>query len=183
MQCMCSFLSITTFCLLPAVCVMCAAGTTIEANLLFGRGMLAGIDRREQKKQAAAVEADMLRKLREGAGISETAAMRQEEQDRRDRADKYGAGDMKVRVALLCWWWWFGLAGQTCSEQDLIGSSNSHGQTTSRPNPCGWRTTQKQHCLYLWLLHFVDVSQQALCCCWLVFARWTHTGATSRCTK
>jgi hypothetical protein len=27
-----------------------------EANLLFGRGMLAGIDRREQKKVAATVE-------------------------------------------------------------------------------------------------------------------------------
>lgn len=67
-----------------------------EANLLFGRGMLAGIDRREQKKQSAVVEADMLRKLREGAGISETAAMRQEEKDRRERADKYGAGDMRV---------------------------------------------------------------------------------------
>lgn len=41
-----------------------------EANLLFGRGMLAGIDRREQKKQSAAVEADMLRKLRADAGIT-----------------------------------------------------------------------------------------------------------------
>jgi ATP-dependent RNA helicase DDX23/PRP28 len=67
-----------------------------EANLLFGRGMLAGIDRREQKKLSAAVEADMLRKLREGAGITETAAMRLEAQERQDRADKYGAGDMRV---------------------------------------------------------------------------------------
>jgi hypothetical protein len=32
--------------------------------------MLAGIDRREQKKQSAAVEADMLRKLRADAGIT-----------------------------------------------------------------------------------------------------------------
>jgi hypothetical protein len=68
-----------------------------EANLLFGRGMLAGIDRREQKKQSAVVEADMMRKLREGAGITETAAMRLEAQERQDRADKYGAGDMRVR--------------------------------------------------------------------------------------
>jgi len=75
------------------LCDVCLAA---EANLLFGRGMLAGIDRREQKKQSAVVEADMLRKLREGAGISETAAMRQEEKDRRERADKYGAGDMRV---------------------------------------------------------------------------------------
>lgn len=60
--------------------------------------MLAGIDRREQKKQSAAVEADMIRKLREGAGITETAAMRLEAQERKDRADKYGAGDMRVSV-------------------------------------------------------------------------------------
>ena len=76
-----------------------------EANLLFGRGMLAGIDRREQKKQSAAVEADMLRKLRAGAGITETAAMRAEEQERRERADKYGAGDMRVR-RLVVWGAW-----------------------------------------------------------------------------
>jgi hypothetical protein len=30
-----------------------------EANLLFGRGMLAGIDRREQKKVAATVEVSL----------------------------------------------------------------------------------------------------------------------------
>lgn len=36
---------------------ICAA----EANLLFGRGMLAGIDRREQKKVAATVEVRLLR--------------------------------------------------------------------------------------------------------------------------
>lgn len=70
--------------------------THTEANLLFGRGMLAGIDRREQKKQSAAVEADMMRKLREGAGITETAAMRLEERERRERADKYSAADMRV---------------------------------------------------------------------------------------
>ncbi len=31
---------------------------------MFGRGMRAGIDRREQKKVAATLEADMLRKVR-----------------------------------------------------------------------------------------------------------------------
>lgn len=36
---------------------------TAEATLLFGRGMRAGIDRREQKKKAAEFEADMLRKV------------------------------------------------------------------------------------------------------------------------
>lgn len=30
---------------------------------MFGRGMRAGIDRREQKKAAASLEADMLRKV------------------------------------------------------------------------------------------------------------------------
>lgn len=39
-----------------------------EANLLFGRGFRAGIDRREQKKTAAEAEADMLRRKREQTG-------------------------------------------------------------------------------------------------------------------
>jgi hypothetical protein len=36
-----------------------------EASLLFGRGLRAGVDRREQKKQAAAHEAELMRKIRE----------------------------------------------------------------------------------------------------------------------
>lgn len=38
---------------------------THEAALLFGRGLRAGIDRREQKKQAAEFEKEVLRKMRE----------------------------------------------------------------------------------------------------------------------
>jgi len=41
-----------------------------EATLLFGRGMRAGIDRREQKKTAAEFEANMLRKSREAFGLA-----------------------------------------------------------------------------------------------------------------
>ena len=43
---------------------------TAEATLLYGRGMRAGIDRREQKKRAAEFEADMLRKSREAFGLA-----------------------------------------------------------------------------------------------------------------
>lgn len=43
--------------------VVCPLACT-EATLLFGRGMRAGIDRREQKKKAATFEAEMLRKVR-----------------------------------------------------------------------------------------------------------------------
>ncbi len=38
--------------------------TTAEAALLFGRGVRAGVDRREQKKVAAGHEAELLRKVR-----------------------------------------------------------------------------------------------------------------------
>lgn len=38
---------------------------TTEAALLFGRGMRAGVDRREQKKAAAVHEKEILRKMRE----------------------------------------------------------------------------------------------------------------------
>ena len=39
-----------------------------EANLLFGRGFRAGIDRREQKKTAAESEADMQKRMRDQLG-------------------------------------------------------------------------------------------------------------------
>lgn len=62
--------------------------------------MIAGIDRREQKKQAAAVERDMLVKLRGAAGIAETTEMRAMARAREERADKYEGFDMNVsRVA------------------------------------------------------------------------------------
>eukprot|EP00775_Hariotina_reticulata_P011586 gene11586-11730_t len=65
-----------------------------QANLLYGRGMLAGIDRREQKKQAATVEADMLKKLRNAAGIVETRDMVAQALEKEARADKYDNFDM-----------------------------------------------------------------------------------------
>ncbi|KAL4421083.1 hypothetical protein ABPG77_001378, partial [Micractinium sp. CCAP 211/92] len=70
-----------------------------EANLLFGRGFRAGIDRREQKKTAAEAEADMLRRKREQTGtpsIRETAEDRARDRQRRDYADKYDGADMRV---------------------------------------------------------------------------------------
>jgi hypothetical protein len=42
-----------------------------EANLLFGRGFRAGIDRREQKKTAAESEAEILRRQRVQSGASD----------------------------------------------------------------------------------------------------------------
>jgi hypothetical protein len=38
---------------------------THEAALLYGRGLRAGVDRREQKKQAAEFEQKMMKKIRE----------------------------------------------------------------------------------------------------------------------
>ncbi len=45
----------------------CCVSVCAEAALMFGRGMRAGIDRREQKKIAAALETEILRKV--GAGV------------------------------------------------------------------------------------------------------------------
>ncbi|KAI7836834.1 hypothetical protein COHA_009335 [Chlorella ohadii] len=67
-----------------------------EANLLFGRGFRAGIDRREQKKSAAEVEADMQRRKREQDGVRETAEDRARDRRRKDYADKYEGADMRV---------------------------------------------------------------------------------------
>eukprot|EP00887_Chlorella_sp_A99_P003990 scaffold11.g3990.t1 len=67
-----------------------------EANLLFGRGFRAGIDRREQKKVAAESEAELLRRMRREAGIEETAEDRQRDKARAAYADKYEGGDMRV---------------------------------------------------------------------------------------
>jgi ATP-dependent RNA helicase DDX23/PRP28 len=60
-----------------------------EASLLFGRGMRAGIDRREQKKVGVAVERDVLRKVREAAGIVESSETRRAERERQKAADKW----------------------------------------------------------------------------------------------
>ncbi|EFN60128.1 hypothetical protein CHLNCDRAFT_56582 [Chlorella variabilis] len=67
-----------------------------EANLLFGRGFRAGIDRREQKKTAAESEAEILRRQRQQAGVRETAEDRERDRVRRDYADKYEGADMRV---------------------------------------------------------------------------------------
>jgi len=43
-----------------------------EAALLFGRGLRAGIDRKEQKKQAAVYEKELLTKMKSSSGVAET---------------------------------------------------------------------------------------------------------------
>ncbi|KAL6755306.1 P-loop containing nucleoside triphosphate hydrolase protein [Haematococcus lacustris] len=68
-----------------------------EATLLFGRGMRAGIDRREQKKKAAEFEADMLRKSRSAYGLAtDTLESRAADAARADMADRYEGADMRV---------------------------------------------------------------------------------------
>lgn len=67
-----------------------------EAALLFGRGMRAGIDRREQKKTAAVLEKDVMRRARAAAGIEESHETRQVERARAKLADAYDGYDMKV---------------------------------------------------------------------------------------
>ncbi len=81
-----------------------------EANLLFGRGMLAGIDRREQKKAAAALETDMQRRARGAAGLAETDATRAAAAAREARADRYDAHDMSVSNTTLHGAVWHGMA-------------------------------------------------------------------------
>ncbi|KAF5835198.1 P-loop containing nucleoside triphosphate hydrolase protein [Dunaliella salina] len=71
--------------------------TPHEATLLFGRGMRAGIDRREQKKRAAEFEADMLRKSREAFGLAtDTLQSRNADATRAMVADRYEGADMRV---------------------------------------------------------------------------------------
>ena len=67
-----------------------------EANLLFGRGFRAGIDRREQKKAADDAEAELLRRNRRDAGVEETAEDRARDKERAAYADKYEGADMRV---------------------------------------------------------------------------------------
>lgn len=47
-----------------------------EASLLFGRGMRAGIDRREQKKTAAKLENASLALMRKAEGLEDTTETR-----------------------------------------------------------------------------------------------------------
>jgi ATP-dependent RNA helicase DDX23/PRP28 len=64
---------------------------------MFGRGMRAGIDRREQKKQAAQYEAAAAAKARAASGVGETEADRAMAAARAARADRYEGFDMNVR--------------------------------------------------------------------------------------
>jgi ATP-dependent RNA helicase DDX23/PRP28 len=76
-----------------------------EATLLYGRGMRAGIDRREQKKKAAEFEADMLRKSRAAFGLAlDTNESRAADAARASAADRYEGADMRVswKHAHLC---------------------------------------------------------------------------------
>lgn len=67
-----------------------------ESALLFGRGLKAGVDRREQKKEAAAHEAELLRKVREKQGVQETQEDRQRDRNRQAFAEGYERANMKV---------------------------------------------------------------------------------------
>lgn len=66
-----------------------------EAAPLFGRGLRAGIDRREQKKSAAQREKGLLQKLRSAAGLKETKETRKLDRDRMKAAELYDGFDMK----------------------------------------------------------------------------------------
>lgn len=94
---------------------------TAEAALLFGRGMRAGIDRREQKKQAVHLERDMMRKARAAMGIEESVETRRAEKERERLADQYDSFDMKVGCMCMCFaaadsngasWAWHGAVGE-----------------------------------------------------------------------
>lgn len=74
-----------------------AAGRRAESALLFGRGLKAGVDRREQKKAAAGHEAELLRKVREAQGVRETQADRQRDRNRQAFAEGYERANMKAR--------------------------------------------------------------------------------------
>eukprot|EP00890_Picochlorum_soloecismus_P006720 jgi/Picsp_1/873/NSC_04361-R1_atp-dependent rna helicase ddx23 len=71
---------------------------THEATLLFGRGMRAGIDRREQRRAAAAVETQAIRKARQLEGNMESREEVAKALERAKRADVYGSRDMVVET-------------------------------------------------------------------------------------
>lgn len=71
---------------------------------MFGRGMRAGIDRREQKKQLVSLERDSLRRSRAAAGIEETTETRRQEREREKLADQYDGFDMRVRGDICDWY-------------------------------------------------------------------------------
>lgn len=67
-----------------------------EATLLFGRGMRAGMDRREQKKVAAKVVTEAIKKSRSLHGESETGDDLKRALERAVRADRYDGADMSI---------------------------------------------------------------------------------------
>jgi hypothetical protein len=58
------------------------------------------VDRREQKKQAAQHEAEMLRQLRSSQGVAETKEDRRRDREREALADSYDGFDMRVRACV-----------------------------------------------------------------------------------
>eukprot|EP00242_Pyramimonas_sp_CCMP2087_P002236 CAMPEP_0198230128 /NCGR_PEP_ID=MMETSP1445-20131203/114493_1 /TAXON_ID=36898 /ORGANISM="Pyramimonas sp., Strain CCMP2087" /LENGTH=776 /DNA_ID=CAMNT_0043910635 /DNA_START=98 /DNA_END=2431 /DNA_ORIENTATION=+ len=60
-----------------------------EAALLFGRGLRAGIDRKEQKKQSVLHEKELLSKMKSSAGILETKEDKERSRMLMKKADDY----------------------------------------------------------------------------------------------
>ncbi|XP_020582137.1 DEAD-box ATP-dependent RNA helicase 21 [Phalaenopsis equestris] len=67
-----------------------------EARLLFGRGFLAGIDRREQKKQAARHEKETREEIRRKEGVEEKPEEAAAQRKKEAAAELYDAFDMRV---------------------------------------------------------------------------------------
>eukprot|EP00958_Prasinococcus_capsulatus_P020875 scaffold2768_cov314-Prasinococcus_capsulatus_cf.AAC.4 len=68
-----------------------------DAHLLFGRGLRAGIDRKEQKKVNAVHEQELRTTLRRRAGVELTREEEEAERRAVERKQAYDANDMKVR--------------------------------------------------------------------------------------
>ncbi|CAH2069740.1 unnamed protein product [Thlaspi arvense] len=67
-----------------------------EAQLLFGRGFRAGMDRREQKKQAAKHEKEARDEIRRKDGVVERPEETAARKEREEAADTYDPFDMRV---------------------------------------------------------------------------------------
>lgn len=67
-----------------------------EAQLLFGRGFRAGMDRREQKKLAAKNEKDLRAQIRERDGVEEKPEEAEAQKQKDAAANEYDTFDMRV---------------------------------------------------------------------------------------
>ncbi|KAF2290899.1 hypothetical protein GH714_016319 [Hevea brasiliensis] len=67
-----------------------------EAQLLFGRGFRAGMDRREQKKLAAKNEKEMMEEIRRKEGVEEKPEEAAARKLKEEAADLYDTFDMRV---------------------------------------------------------------------------------------